>query len=139
MPEEIYDLSGKEIENKLKQRVRDLDKYAVEYYEIRLYGLDGADVFDISGKSSESIPVRVIGGPGKDKIFDTSTGDKTLIYETNKKAVIEMGDESVRMSPYDKTLYNYDRTAFAYNTYFLLPYIAYDVDEQFILGLVSSF
>ena len=196
MPEEIYDLSGKEIENKLKQRVRDLDKYAVEYYEmlagevdvvgsnkkeyfkvirktdgtvqvtvanlvdgkeegtyrfydrtfhpdetdeIRLYGLDGADVFDISGKSSESILVRVIGGPGKDKIYDKSTGDKTLIYETNKKAVIKMGDESVRMSPSDKTLYNYNRTSFAYNTYFLLPYIAYNVDEQFILGLGVEF
>jgi len=196
MPEEIYDLSGKEIENKLKRRVRDLDKYAVEHYEmlasevdvvgsnrkeyfkvirnrdgtvqvtvanlvagkdegtyrfydriflrdetdeIRLYGLDGADVFDISGETSESIKVRIIGGPGADKIYDTSTGDKSLIYETNKKAVIKMGSESVRMTPSDITLYNYDRTAFAYDSYFLLPYLAYNVDEQFILGIGVEF
>jgi hypothetical protein len=192
MPAEIYDLSGKEIEAKLKQRVQDLERYALEYYEmlatevdvvgsnkkeyfkvnrntdglvrvtvsnlseskdegmyqfydrtfhpdetdeIRLYGLDGADVFNISGTSPASILVRIMGGPGADKIVDTSTGGETQIFETNKKAEIQMGDETVRMSPSDKSLYNYNRTAFAYNTYFLLPYLAYNVDEQFIFAI----
>lgn len=196
MPREVYNLSGKEIESKLKQRVRDLEKYAIEYYEmlapevdvvgsndkeyfdvhrnedgtvqvlaanlnddqgpgkdvfyhrifspdetdeIRLYGLDGADVFNIGGKSDKSILIRIIGGPGKDKISDTSTGGKTLIYEKSKKAEIQMGEESVKMSPSDQHLYNYNRTAFAYSTYFPLPYIAYDVDKQFVIGLNLEF
>ncbi len=46
-----------------------------------------------------------------------------------------MGDESIREKPSDETLYNYNRTAFAYDTYFPLAYIAYNTDLQFILGL----
>jgi len=196
MPIEVYELSGKEIEAKLKQRIRDLEKYAIEYYEmlspevdvvgsndkeyfdvlrnedgtvqvlganltadkkqgdnvfynrtfspeetdeIRLYGLDGADVFSIRGKSEKSILIRIIGGPGKDKISDTSTGGKTLIYEKSKKFEIQMGEESVKMSPSDQNLYNYNRTAFAYDTYFPLPYLSYDVDRQFVIGLNLEF
>jgi hypothetical protein len=192
MPLEVYELSGKEIEAKLKKRIHDLEKYAIKYYEmlapevdivgsndneyfdvlrnedgtvqvlvanldndqrlgndvfysrifspdetdeIRLYGLDGADVFTIRGKSKKSILIRIISGPGKDKISDTSTGGKVLIYEKGKKSEIQMGEESVKMSPSDQNLYNYNRTTFAYNTYFPLPYIAYDVDRQFVLGL----
>jgi len=110
-----------------------------ETNEIRLYGLDGADVFYVRGKSEKSILIRIIGGPGKDKISDTSTGGKTLIYEKSKKSEIQMGEDSEKMSPSDQNLYNYNRTAFAYNTYFPLPYIAYDIDRQFVIGLNLEF
>lgn len=198
MPAEIYDLSGKVIEDKLRQRIKDLEGYAIEYYEmlaeevdvvgsnereyfkvirnsdgsvqvtvsdtktedsdepgdlqfyertfvpeetdeIRLFGLDGRDIFDISGKSSESIPIRVIGGPSPDKIYDRSSGSKTLVYERNKKATVEEGDETSRIDPSDKTLYNYNRRAFVYNTYFPFPYLAYNVDKQFIVGFDLEF
>jgi len=107
--------------------------------EIRLYGLDGRDVFNIDGQSKESILIRIISGPGKDKISDTSTGEKVLIYEKGKKSEIHLGKESIEMSPSDLTLYNYNRAAFAYNTYFPLPFIAYDVDNQFVFGLNLEF
>jgi hypothetical protein len=196
MPEEVYDVSGRDIEAKLKKRVRDLENYAIDYYEmlaeevdvvgsndkeyfdvqrnkngtvlvrvsnlveshepgqdvfynriflpeetdeIRLYGLDGADVFNVQGNSDKSIMVRIIGGPGKDKISDTSTGGATLIYEKSTKGEIQMGEESVKMSSSDLNLYNYNRTAFEYNTYFPLPYIAYNVDKQFVFGLNLEF
>jgi hypothetical protein len=196
MPHEVYKISGIEVESKLKNRIRDLEKYAIEYYEmlasevdvvgsnkkeyfdvlrkedgsvqilvsnlsddqrqgdnvfynrtfnpdetdeIRVYGLDGADVFNVEGKSEQSILLRIIGGPGKDKISDTSTGGKTLIYEKSKKSEKKLGEESVRMSPSDQSLYNYNRTAFAYNTYFPLPFIAYNADKQFVFGLNLEF
>jgi hypothetical protein len=196
MPEEIYQVSGREIENKLKQRIRNLEEYAAEYYEmlasevdvvgsnkeeyfqasrnsdgtvtvsvanlknseepgdyvfyerifipeetdeIRLFGLGGTDIFKINGESSESIPIRVIGGPGKDKIYDTSRGDNTYIYEKNKKADIKMGAESVRKSPSDESVYSYNRTSFAYNTYFPLLYLYYNSDQKFILGYGLEF
>jgi len=196
MPSEVYTISGKEIESKLKSRLRDLEMYAMEYYamlapevdvvgsndqeyfdirrnddgsvlvkvsnltdsqepgkdvfyirtflpdetdEIRVYGLDGADVFNVDGNSDRSILLRIMGGPGKDKISDTSTGGKTLIYEKSKQAVQKKGEESVKMSPADQSLYNYNRTAYAYNTYFPLPYIAYNVDKQFVFGLHLEF
>ena len=116
MPKETYELSGTTIADKLKHRLKDLKRYATEYYEmicdevdivgsnkdeyfeiirgedasvtvnmydaqnrkkgdnlfysrkllkdetkdIRIYGLDGRDIFDISGTSEESIQVRII-------------------------------------------------------------------------------
>ena len=44
-----------------------------ETKEICIYGLDGEDIFNVSGSSVKSIPVRIIGGPGKDEINDNST------------------------------------------------------------------
>ena len=34
MPPEIYDISGAVIAEKLKQRIKDLPKYAEDYYEL---------------------------------------------------------------------------------------------------------
>ncbi len=178
MPVEVYPLSGPEIESKLKQRIKDLDQYARQYYlllstevdvvgsnknesfgvtreadgsvsvivrnikkdgsegrrlykrvfypdetkEIRLFGLDGADVFSIAGEAKKSIKIRVIGGPDPDTISDQSIvksgGKKTLIYERDESASLDLGTESRRMNHWDNSLYNYDRTRFAYNKYF---------------------
>ncbi|MCP5063659.1 MAG: hypothetical protein GY936_14525 [Ignavibacteriae bacterium] len=195
MPKEIYELSGKEIEDKLKVRIKDLHKYVKEYYEmialevdvvgsakkeffnakhikdgsvevnvynivnkndkgddllysrtfypdetneIRLYGLGGKDIFSIEGNSDESIKVRIIGGPDTDKIIDKSNS-KTLIYDKGKKTKIVKGTNAELISPYNKSLYNYNRTAFTYNTYFPLPVISYNSDDGFIFGLGIDF
>ena len=196
MPPEIYELSGKEIENKLKARVKDLEKYAGEYYDmissevdivgsnkkeyfdvireknetvtvkvynvkneergeelfysrtfnpeetedIRLYGLDGRDIFNISGESNESIKVRIIGGTGKDSINDVSNSSaETLVYDEGKKTKINNGPNTEIVFPYNKSLYKYNRTAFAYNTYFPLPYVSYSADDGIILNMGVSF
>jgi len=198
MPEEIYELSGKTIADKLRSRRRVLDRAILKYYallakevdvvgsnqkeyfevtryadgsvsvgmyevspndervkgkgtfyfrkfypeetkEIRLFGLDDEDIFDISGKSKTSITVRVIGGPGADVIRDQSKvargGRKTLIYERSEKSDIILGDEGKMVSSVNEAAYNYDRRAFAYNSYAPAPYFAYNADE----GLLFSF
>jgi Omp85 superfamily domain len=196
MPKEIYELSGKEIESKLKARVKDLEIYTAEYYEmispevdivgsnkkeffdvirntdetvtvnvydvenyskgkdllytrtfvanetndIRLYGLDGRDIFNISGNSDESIKVRIIGGTGKDSINDVSnSSSKTLVYDEGKKTIINKGSDTEIVVPYNNALYKYNRTAFAYNTYFPLPYVSYSADDGFIANVGVSF
>lgn len=196
MPKEVYELSGREIENKLKARVKDLEEYAIEYYDmispevdivgsnkneyfdvirntdgtvevnvydvnrkekgnelfytrifypdetqdIRLYGLDGRDIFNISGDSDESIKVRIIGGTGKDSINDVSySSAKTMVYDEGKKTIINMGINTERVIPYNKSLYKYNRTAFAYDTYFPLPYVSYSADDGIIFNAGISF
>ena len=44
-----------------------------ETEEIRLYGLDGSDRFEISGGSRHPILIRIVGGPGTDVLEDRST------------------------------------------------------------------
>jgi hypothetical protein len=61
--------------------------------EIRVYTLGGDDIVTVRGESAQSIPVRVVGGPGDDSFTDTSrvpgrlfgflpipAGEKTVTY-----------------------------------------------------------
>jgi len=196
LPKESFEISGDEIEKKLKARIKDLDEYVLEHYkmiasevdvvgsnkkeyfeavrksdgtvdikvydviddnskgtdllykrtfypdetdDIRLFGLGGKDVFYLSGKSNESIQVRIIGGPGADIITDNSSGSPTLVYEKSKKGKIEKGENTEVITPNNEDLYNYNRTAFKYNTYFPLPYIYFNSDDGLIFSLGVDF
>jgi hypothetical protein len=118
-------------ENPLFDRVFERE----ETKEICLYGLDGADVFQLSGSSSKSILVRIIGGPGPDEVVDSSDvrgGAKaTYIYDT-KGTKILLGPTSRDLTSDDPGINLYDRKAFKYNTYFPLPLIYYSSDDGFV-------
>ncbi|MCD4698371.1 MAG: outer membrane protein assembly factor [Bacteroidales bacterium] len=195
MPPEIYDISGNEIENKLKTRKENLDEYILDYYkllakyvdvlgsgkkeifnvtrqddrsvkvivtnkngdkelykrtffpketkEIRLFGLGNEDEFNISGESDKSILIRVIGGEGFDIIKDSSKVNgfwkRTLIYEKDPDSKILTGNEAKQINSWNDKIYEYDRHSFKYNTYFPLPYLGYNSDDGFKLGMGVSF
>lgn len=107
-----------------------------ETREIRLYGLQKADQFYVYGKAKKSIPVRIVGGPGADEIMDQSEikgwTKHTKIYEKGD-GPLELGTEGKQITTWNESVYNYNRTAFAYNTYFPLAYILYSKD--FGLGI----
>lgn len=67
-----------------------------ETKEIRLYGLEGNDIFGTSGETSERILIRIIGGKGLDK-----SGDATLI--TNRRGKIRVSDEGENPAVLDHT------------------------------------
>ena len=106
-----------------------------ETKEICIYGLDGADLFNISGSARNSILVRIIGGPGPDEINDQSTvsgpGKHTLIYDT-KSTKLNLGTESKNLTSDDPGINLYDRKSFKYNTYFPTPLIYYSSDDGFV-------
>ncbi len=117
--------------------------YPDETKEIRLYGLGNEDSFTVAGKSRKSILVRIIGGKGADRIQDNSSvkgpGKKTLIYERDNGSFVDSGTEGRQVHARNERLYDYDRHAFAYNTYFPLPFIGYNADDGLILGLGITF
>lgn len=89
-----------------------------ETKEIRLYGLDGADLFKIQGSTRKSIPVRIIGGPGRDEIYDSSIvkGPRkhTIIYD-NESTVVSLSAESKNKISDDPGVNYYNRKSFMYN------------------------
>ncbi|UII28150.1 BamA/TamA family outer membrane protein [Fulvivirga maritima] len=100
MPPEIYNPDGKEIEDKLKARIKDLDKYAVEYYlmlakEVDIVGSEKHEYFDVVRKEDGSVDVTVY------KML--KDGEKTkIIYhrlfypeETNEIRLFGLADEDV--------------------------------------------
>jgi hypothetical protein len=118
--------------------------YPSETKEIRLYGLNGKDVFNISGESNKSIKIRVVGGPDKDLVYDQSIvksgGKNTLIYEESPKSEISTLSECKRIQSWNKSLFNYDRNNFSYNTYLPIPYLGFDqyIGIEFSLGVVFT-
>jgi hypothetical protein len=114
-----------------------------ETKEIRLYGLGNEDTFTVRGESRKSILVRIIGGKEADRVQDFSSvkgpGKMTLIYEKDNGSVVDPGTEGRQVHSRNEKLYDYDRHAFAYNTYFPLPYVGYNADDGLVLGLGITF
>ncbi|MCK4990526.1 MAG: hypothetical protein KAS29_08575, partial [Bacteroidales bacterium] len=106
-----------------------------ETREISIYGLDGDDLFQVTGSSRKSIPVRIIGGPGPDEINDESSvngGRKhTIVYDT-ESTVLNLGSEAKNNISDDPGVNVYDRQSFKYNTYFPVPLIFYSSDDGLV-------
>jgi hypothetical protein len=129
--------------NKEGEVFRDPPLYEREFIrketrEICLYGLNGEDVFHVSGTADNSIPVRIIGGPGPDRIIDRSSVDgprkHTYIYDT-RNTEMSLGTESRNLTSDDPDINLYDRKAFKYNTYLPKPLIYYSSDDGFVASL----
>ncbi len=108
-----------------------------ETKEIRLFGLHKDDFFDISGESHKSILVRVIGGAGEDQLQDRSKvkgpGKMTKVYEEETGPIFDLGAEAQSVNHWNRDVYQYQRTAFNYNTY--SPRLFISSSRDFGLGI----
>lgn len=118
--------------------------YPDETREIRLFGLQGDDVFDISGVSSTSILIRVIPGSGVTSLSDVSEvrrgGKNTRIYDLRGEShcLADSGEVHSMHIPYVDA-YRYRRTAFAYNTYLPLAYMWFSSGNGLMIGSGIAF
>ena len=92
-----------------------------ETEEVAVYGLDGKDVFIVSGDGGKhSILLRIIGGDGKDKIADDSraSGLRTLtkVYDT-PDTDLRAGPETDNRTSTQPGVNAYDREQFEYDGY----------------------
>ncbi|MEM6523855.1 MAG: metallophosphoesterase [Bacteroidota bacterium] len=109
-----------------------------ETKEIRLYGLDGEDEFEIEGEASKSIKIRVIGGLGADELDDDSNvgglGKKTIFYDTKTGNDTKFNNESKNRLSDDPEVNKYNRKEFKYDI--LMPLItgAFNPDDGIFIG-----
>lgn len=85
--------------------------------EIRLYGMDGQDVFAVSGNTPSSIKLRLIGGDGRDSFFvDANSASKRKIFvydrsdEENILPLVNVRDRSST----DTVVNSFNRKSFVY-------------------------
>ena len=107
---------------------------------INVYGLDGDDVFSISGSSKKSVHVRIFGGKGNDSITNTSEvihGRKlTRIYDYESgKNFIEKGQKSKIVLSDNRLLVDFNRQPVHYDSYLPLPLIYYTPEDGIAAGL----
>jgi hypothetical protein len=110
-----------------------------ETEEIRLYGLGGDDVFEITGNVKQGPMIRIIGGEGKDSITDKSMVKgfvrKTKVYDyTKEENVLALGPESEDKTEDYEDVNVYDRDN--YKIPYLGPRLSleYNVDDGLFLG-----
>jgi len=119
---------------------RTLERYDTK--EVRLYGMKGKDVFNISGSHADGPIIRIIGGKGKDVINDTSVlmgGDVSLVvYDSEEGNEFNLGTDVLdkRSSDYKNNQYN--RKEFYYNTSIGIPFIGYNPDDGLRLSYAHS-
>ena len=109
-----------------------------ETKEIRLYGLDGDDLFEILGEAKKGIIVRVIGGPGEDIILDKSTvngaGRKTKVYDNLNNNTLELGKEAQDLTSEDPLVNSYNRKEVKYDKLFPIVLGSINRDDGLFVG-----
>ncbi|MFT5265603.1 MAG: hypothetical protein ACI8YQ_004358 [Polaribacter sp.] len=100
MPAETYEEAGKAIASKLKSRLKDLDKYAEEYYEmlnkyVDVVGSDEEEYFEISHQENGRITIKMF-DTHKNKKGDRLFYERTFIpKETKEIRIFGLGDDDI--------------------------------------------
>ncbi|MEM9338616.1 MAG: metallophosphoesterase, partial [Bacteroidota bacterium] len=121
-----------EIKGEVYSRVFKAD----ETKEVRLYGLDGEDVFEMKGLPKGKVKVRIIGGTDKDRIINAT--DQKLanvrVYDRQKSTKTEGNAKGILRLSKDPAVNNYNRKEFKYDV--LLPLVtgALNPDDGLFLG-----
>ncbi len=117
-----------------------------ETREISLYGLEGDDIFELSGEANKGILIRIIGGLGDDKVYDQARvkgwSAKTIVYDAKEEEIdIQQGpDTKVRLSDQPKfNTYNRLSRDYDFNFASFFPSIGYNPDDGVLIGLAPTF
>lgn len=104
--------------------------------ELRLYGLNGPDKFEIDPDVNSKIKLRIIGGKGNDT-FDLKGNVKNYIYdlkqEENRYPNLRRTTKNISTDP---AVLNYKNVGYEYNS-FKFPQInaGYNVEDGILIGL----
>lgn len=104
--------------------------------ELRLYGLNGDDIFDIDTNAHSKILVRIIGGKGNDT-FNINGRVHNQIYDLATKGnyISHRSSSKIKFSS-NPHINDYNYTNFKYNTYrFPRLEFGYNPDDKFMIGV----
>ena len=102
--------------------------------EIWIYGMAGDDLFEIKGVGKETIRLRVLGGPGEDTYdFRNKSNVKLYDFRSSKNNILQPGSRRLLSDSYD--INNFHFKKFRYSIYQVLPYVNFETDAGFTLGV----
>lgn len=105
--------------------------------EIRLYGLGGEDIFEVTGTEKSSIKVRMIGGNDRDSFYvdpTTQNKKKLYVYDRSDEQNIFPGKTLVRLKiTGDSSVNAYDKHNFKYDKFGPVISLLYSIDQGVLL------
>ena len=112
-----------------------------ETNEIRLYGIEGNDVYVVKGKVNNSIKIRLIGGHDKDNYTDESVvkgpSHKTKIYDNPGSDIVKNKETAVITST-DSSINRYEYKYFEYSRKKIAPILFYNNDDRVYVGMALT-
>ncbi|WP_374949002.1 BamA/TamA family outer membrane protein [Mucilaginibacter sp.] len=112
-----------------------------ETKEIRLYGFDGKDIFNVTGEGKSPIVVRMVGGDGVDsflvapevhnkaRLFIYDRSDEKNIFPQSAAAKLRLSTDTA-VNSYNKKSYQFDRLA---------PVILGQYNNDYGLSIIGGF
>lgn len=109
-----------------------------ETKELWIYGLDDDDAFEVKGKATHPITVRLIGGQNHDT-YTVEDGHKVTIYDfKSKNNTYNTANAALRLTDdYETNMYNYKKPD--YNIWAGYPMAGFNPDDGVKLGAVASY
>lgn len=107
-----------------------------ETREIRLYGIEGEDIYTIDG-SVNAIKVRIIGGPEKDSVIQHSGNGRIYIYDDNNNVFL-ITDAKLHLSS-DSAIHAFNYAGYHYDKKGFKPSFSYNNDDRLYVGLGYGF
>lgn len=109
--------------------------FASETRMILLYGLEGEDIFELTGNRIGKIAITIIGGKGRDKIKakEKFYMDNIVIYDDIDTEVAPEIRKKLK-SRYDQHALEYNRENFKYDIIYPGIYSGYNPDDGIFLG-----
>lgn len=107
--------------------------------EIRLFGFDGEDEFEVSGEVDKSILVRIIAGAGQDRIEDKSKvksgRKKTIVYDNVTGTELLEGPETKNLTTdKDPNINQYNMEEFDFDVRMPLLSFNFNPDDGIFIG-----
>jgi hypothetical protein len=104
---------------------------AGETKKIRLFGIDGNDVYDV--RKHTDIQVSIIGGPDRDSIIQEPGSGKIFIYD-NKDNSLQVNRARLHLSS-DTTIHAFNYYGHEINKRGLMPSISFTDEDQVYVGI----
>ncbi len=109
---------------------------ADETKEIRLFGINGNDVYHIKG-SSNNIKLRVIGGAKNDSVINESN-NKIFMYDDKNNFINKNSSIKLRVSN-DTSIHQFNYNWFKYDKSGIVPEVFYSYEDRIYVGLGYQF
>ncbi len=142
---DITPINEDEVSVKLFNKTKKGDKETEPFYsrtfseketkEIRLYGLDGKDIYTIEGNVNNPIKIRIIAGEDADSIINNTGGKKIYVYDDKDNKDYINGQNIKPRFSNDTDVHAYVFRSFKYDKRGIKPTFFYSDEDRFYIGL----
>jgi len=109
-----------------------------ETKEIWIYGLDGKDIFNVTGEGDDLIKIKIMGGKKNDTYnFENKKKVKLYDYKGKDNTIVNKGSKKWLVDDYEINNYDYKKRKYSVNQ--ILPVIGANPDDGLGIGIINNF